>query len=138
MTTGAERIPFHVARKKVACLDDRGQIVQPAIENALKFEMFIFDVLPRAERWTVVEVDPRLHFHPLKNALGNHSPDSVRQAISNLAGDWLEEAGVAVPRTGPGDVAVALEISPLFALDAEELRAKLSPQTRIAGPMYFV
>ena len=29
--------------------------MQPAAENALKFERFIFDVLPLAERWTVVE-----------------------------------------------------------------------------------
>ena len=31
---------------------------QPATENALKFERFIFDVLPLAERWMVVETAP--------------------------------------------------------------------------------
>ncbi len=32
-----------------------GRTVQPDKENALKFERFIFDVLPLAERWAVVE-----------------------------------------------------------------------------------
>jgi UDP-N-acetylglucosamine/UDP-N-acetylgalactosamine diphosphorylase len=137
VTTGDLRIPFHVARKKVPHLDDKGQMVQPAKENALKFEMFIFDVLPRAERWSVVECDRRTEFQPLKNATGPDSPQTVRQALSNIAGDWLAEAGATVPRDAHGEVTVALEISPLFALDAGELRGKVSPQTRIAQARYF-
>jgi UDP-N-acetylglucosamine/UDP-N-acetylgalactosamine diphosphorylase len=99
--------------------------------------MFIFDALPWAERWTVVETDRRGEFQPLKNATGADSPASVRQALSNLAADWLEGAGVVVPRTEKGDAAVPLEISPLFALDAEELAAKVSRGTRIDRATYF-
>src|SRR6516162_7197313 len=55
VTRGNTRIPFHVARKKVPHIDERGNHVEPTKENALKFEMFIFDVLPLADRWTVVE-----------------------------------------------------------------------------------
>src|SRR5205823_6530925 len=40
VTTRPERMPFHIARKKVPYLDDSGQLVQPPTENALKFEMF--------------------------------------------------------------------------------------------------
>jgi len=130
-------LPFHVARKKVPCLNAKGEIVEPAEANALKFEMFIFDVLLMAQRWTVVEIDPRTEFHPLKNATGADSPATVRQALSNLAGDWLERAGAVVPRHPNGDVVVPLETNPLFALDADELRGKVSPQTRIAGATYF-
>jgi UDP-N-acetylglucosamine/UDP-N-acetylgalactosamine diphosphorylase len=137
VATGDLRIPFHVARKKVPHLDERGQMVQAKAENALKFEMFIFDVLPRAERWTVVEADRQAEFHPLKNATGPDSPATVQQAMSNVAGAWLEEAGVKVPRKANGDVAVPLEISPFFALDPGELRAKVGPQTRIAQPTIF-
>src|SRR5579862_3421593 len=43
ISAGGLRIPFHVARKKVSNLDDKGEMVEPATENALKFEMFIFD-----------------------------------------------------------------------------------------------
>lgn len=115
VTRGETRIPFHVARKKVPHLDERGNPVQPEMENALKFEMFIFDALPRAERWAVVETTRREQFEPLKNATGRDSPESVRQAISDLAGDWLEKAEVHVPRRPDGSVAVPLEISPLYA-----------------------
>jgi UDP-N-acetylglucosamine/UDP-N-acetylgalactosamine diphosphorylase len=137
VATGDLRIPFHVARKKVPYLNDLGETVEPFKENALKFETFIFDVLPRAERWRVVETDARTEFLPLKNATGADSPATVRQALSNLAGDWLERAGVRVPRLANGDVAVPLEISPLFALDADELRGKVGPHTLIKGPTYF-
>ncbi len=137
VTRGQGRLPYHVARKKVPHLDDTGQVVQPARENALKFEMFIFDVLPLAERWTVVETTRREEFVPLKNATGPDSPETVRQALSDLAADWLEEAGVAVPRRPDGSAAVPLEISPLFALDAEELAARVAPGMRIEGPTYL-
>ena len=119
-------MPFHVARKKVPYLDEAGQTGAAASkENALKFERFIFDVLPLAERWAVVETSRREEFAPLKNATGADSPEAVKQAISDLAADWLEAAGVTVPKRPDGEAAVALEISPLFALDAEEFAAKV-------------
>ena len=90
MTTGAGLIPLHVARKKVPYLDEQGRTVKPQAENALKFEHFIFDVLPLADRWAVVETSRREEFAPLKNATGDDSPETTKQAISDLAGDWLE------------------------------------------------
>src|SRR5262249_34738139 len=53
VTQGATRIPYHVARKKVPFWDG-SQTVTPATENALKFELFVFDSLPLAERWLAV------------------------------------------------------------------------------------
>jgi UDP-N-acetylglucosamine/UDP-N-acetylgalactosamine diphosphorylase len=137
MTTGAGMIPLHVARKKAPYLDDAGRSAKPQAENALKFERFIFDVLPLAERWAVVETSRREEFAPLKNATGDDSPKAVKQAISDLAGDWLEAAGVKVPKRPDGGAAVALEISPLFALDSEELAAKVNRDTKIDGPRCF-
>jgi UDP-N-acetylglucosamine/UDP-N-acetylgalactosamine diphosphorylase len=133
-------LPFHFARKKVPHLDESGRRVEPGKENALKFEKFIFDVLPLAERWTVVETARREEFEPLKNPTGADSPESVRRALSRLAADWLEAAGVRVPRDGQGDPAVPLEVSPLFALDREEFAAKLAKLGKpvaIDGPRYF-
>ena len=137
VTEGESRIPFHVARKKVPYLDAAGKRVEPATRNALKFEMFMFDVLPQAERWTVVETSRREEFEPLKNAEGPDSPQSVQQALSDLAADWLQQAGVTVPRTADGHAAVALEISPLFALTAEELAGKVDTKMHIDGPTYL-
>jgi len=138
VTQGQTRLPFHVAKKKVPHLDEQGQLVKPEKENALKFEMFIFDALPLAERFTVVETDRREEFEPLKNATGADSPASVQRALSNQAADWLEQAGVRVPRDADGNAAVPLEISPLFALDAEELAGKVDRGFRVEGARNWV
>jgi UDP-N-acetylglucosamine/UDP-N-acetylgalactosamine diphosphorylase len=134
---GGARIPFHTARKKVPYLGPDGELVEPAKENALKFELFIFDVLPLAERWAIVETSRREEFMPLKNASGADSPETVRQAQSDLAADWLARAGVKVPRRPDGSAAVPLEVSPLFALDAEELAARVDRSLRVEGPLYL-
>jgi UDP-N-acetylglucosamine/UDP-N-acetylgalactosamine diphosphorylase len=133
VTQGPLQMPFHIARKKVAHLKDP----QPQKENALKFERFIFDVLPMAERWTVVETSRHEEFHPLKNASGVDSPEDVRQAISNLAGDWFEHAGIALSRKDNGDASMPLEISPLFALDEEEFKTRVDRAMPIHGPLYL-
>jgi UDP-N-acetylglucosamine/UDP-N-acetylgalactosamine diphosphorylase len=130
-------LPWHVAKKKVPHLDAAGRQVQPERENALKFEMFIFDVLPQAQRWTVLPIERRREFEPLKNATGKESPESVQQALTDLAADWLQGAGVNVPRDAASRSAYPLEISPLFALDAEELRKKISPAMRVDKAIYF-
>jgi UDP-N-acetylglucosamine/UDP-N-acetylgalactosamine diphosphorylase len=134
---GEQRLPFHVARKKVPYLGDDGKTVQPEKENALKFEMFIFDALPRTDRWVVVETTRREEFEPLKNATGPDSPATVKQAISDLAGEWLEQAGVQVPRGGDRHVTAALEISPLYAWNAEELAGKVNKAMKIEGPTFL-
>jgi UDP-N-acetylglucosamine/UDP-N-acetylgalactosamine diphosphorylase len=137
VTGRGEQMPYHVARKKVPYLDETGKRIEPGQENALKFEKFIFDVLPLAERWTVVETPRREEFVPLKNASGPDSPEDVRQAISELAASWLERAGARVPRNTRGGPTFPLEVSPLFALDGEELAGKLDRALRIDGPTYL-
>jgi UDP-N-acetylglucosamine/UDP-N-acetylgalactosamine diphosphorylase len=134
---GQARMPFHVARKKVPYVNDWGETAEPERENAFKFEMFIFDVLPLADRWTVVETTRREEFMPLKNASGADSPETVRQALSDLAADWLEKAGVRVPRRADGGAAVPLEISPLVALEAGDLATRVNPALQISGPFYL-
>ena len=81
--------------------------------------------------------DRGVEFEPLKNATGPDSPATVRQRMSDLFAGWLEGAGVAVPRRGDGSVPFAIEISPLYALDAAELKAKLPPGLAIEGPLYL-
>ena len=45
--------------------------------------------------------------------------------MSNLFAAWLNSAGIEVARRADGSAAVPIEISPLLALDAEELRRRL-------------
>ena len=59
LADAAEGLPFHVAHKKVSHLDAAGKHVEPSEPNAVKFERFIFDLMPQARNAIVVEVDPR-------------------------------------------------------------------------------
>jgi UDP-N-acetylglucosamine/UDP-N-acetylgalactosamine diphosphorylase len=114
----SETLPFHTARKKVAHVDDSGNCVEPTKPNAIKFERFIFDLLPAAERAIVVEGDPAEWFSAVKNPPGekSESPDTCRSAMSAMHRKWLEAAGVRFAADVP------VEISPLVALDPEELK----------------
>ena len=130
----ADSLPFHVAVKPVPYTDPAtGQRVEPSTANALKFEQFIFDLMPMAKNALVVEGDARRTFAPLKNASGakSDSPETVRAQMSDLYRQWLEAAGAQV------EPDAILEISPWFALDADELRSRIQPSTRIAGPTYL-
>jgi UDP-N-acetylglucosamine/UDP-N-acetylgalactosamine diphosphorylase len=126
-------LPYHVARKKVPHIDNRGQCVDPSEPNAIKFERFIFDLLPTAQNPLVVEVDEATHFAPVKNAPGaeRDSPEKVQAQMIALHRRWLEQAGARVASS------VAVEISPLFALDAEEVRRKTAPSTSVESASYL-
>jgi len=134
---GENRLPFHRAVKKVPFVDDQGQVVNPAEANAVKFEQFIFDALPLARSWTIVETDRAGEFEPLKNAVGPDSPATVHQRMSDQFGNWLEQAGATVPRRPDGSVPFGIEISPLFALDAVELKSKIDPGMIVERPLYL-
>jgi UDP-N-acetylglucosamine/UDP-N-acetylgalactosamine diphosphorylase len=131
MTADPESLPFHIARKKVECIDEQGRPVRPTSENALKFERFIFDVLPAARRWCLVETLRASEFAPLKNAEGEDSPATVELALVEQAVEWITRSGGVVT---PG---CKVEISPLYALDAEELARKLPPGTSVDATRYF-
>ncbi len=121
MSTTQRQLPFHLARKKVPYLDDEGRLAEPAEPNAIKFEQFIFDLLPEAKKAIVIEVREEEAFAPLKNAAGaaTDSPEIVRRQMVAQAGRWLASQDVCVAE------GVAVEISPLYALDAADLAGKL-------------
>ena len=52
--------------------------------------------------------------------------------------EWLERAGVVVPRDADGIVAAAVEISPLFALDVKELKPKVKGLTIEPGQKFYL
>ena len=75
----------------------------------------------------MVETDRAGEFEPLKNAVGPDSPATVHQRMSDQFANWLEQAGAVIPRRPDGTVPFGIEISPLFALDAAELKSKIDP-----------
>jgi UDP-N-acetylglucosamine/UDP-N-acetylgalactosamine diphosphorylase len=139
ITQHADRLPWHLAKKKVAHLHQSGAVVTPTTENALKFERFIFDVLPHAERWTVLATQRHEEFAPVKNKDedGVDCPATARQMMNNLTAQWLRHAGIETPVDAQGNASINLEISPLFALDAEELRANVKKISRIEKDTYL-
>jgi len=114
-------------------IDDEGRSVDPDEPNGVKFETFLFDALPYADRTVTVEVLREEEFSPIKNAEGPDSPETARRDLNRRAARWLEAAGVEVPR-GPDGEPVDIEIDPRRALDADELAASLPPGFRITGP----
>jgi UDP-N-acetylglucosamine/UDP-N-acetylgalactosamine diphosphorylase len=133
LTEGGLRLPYHRALKTVPHVDDEGVRVEPAEPNAIKFETFLFDALPSAERTVTVEVAREDEFSPIKNAEGADSPATARRDLNRLYARWLAAAGVAVP-AGPDGEPVDLEIDPRRALDAQELARTLPPGFAIEGP----
>ena len=80
----ADALPFHIAKKKVIAIDPFGKDVQPRQHSAIKFERFIFDLMPQAQRAIVVEVDRTRAFAPLKNAAGAKS-DTAEAVQAQMA-----------------------------------------------------
>ncbi len=123
LTLDQEGLPVHIAHKKVDCIDRNGEPVTPDEPNAFKFERFIFDAIPQAKNPLVLEVDRAAEFNPVKNRTGDDSPETARAALNSQAKSWLEKAGWEV------NPEAIVEISPLVALDAEDL-AEMDLQIR--------
>jgi UDP-N-acetylglucosamine/UDP-N-acetylgalactosamine diphosphorylase len=131
-----DSLPFHIAKKKVPHVatdgDASGKLVEPTEPNALKFERFIFDLLPQATNPIVVEYAEEEVFAPLKNAPGEpkDTEEYVRRFMVNQHRGWLQAAGASVPE------GVAVEISPLWGLDARGVKEKASG-LKITEPTYL-
>lgn len=117
---------WHRADKKVEIIDDNGRPVQPREPNVVKLEMFVFDAIPLARNPLVLFTRREEEFSPVKNADGVDSPATARRDLLRRAARWLESCGQTVPRASDGEPAVPIEISPAVALDADDLRERLS------------
>ena len=133
MTTELNALPFHVAKKKVRYVDADGNSIDPVEPNAIKFERFIFDLLPLAKNAIVVETDEKRRFAPVKNAssASSDTPETARAAIVRESRLIIESAGGIV------DPDVIVEINPLFALDSDEFISKIEGPIHITAPTYF-
>lgn len=132
-SSSVDALPFHRANKVTPYVDERGIVVKPESPNSIKFERFIFDLLPSAENAFVVETDANDSFAPVKNADGaaHDTPEQAKAAICRLHRKWLRQAGVNVADD------VMVEVNPRFALDAEELKKRLHQGQTIASDRYF-
>ena len=115
-------LPWHRAVKKVPCVDETGQRVEPEKPNAVKLEAFIFDAIPQARNPLILQTIRAEEFSPVKNATGVDSAETSRRDQSLRVANWLSSAGFDVPQTSAGEPDGVFEISPLLALDAGHLR----------------
>ena len=119
-------LPFHRAWKKVPFVNDLSHRIRPRQPNANKFEMFIFDALPAAQRTLVLEAAREECFSPVKNAHGEDSVETAQQDMMRQAARWIRAAGIDVEVNAAGVPKHRLEVSPLFALDAEMLKTRVA------------
>ena len=117
---GTLRLPWHRADKKIACLDENGEVFTPAEPNGVKLESFIFDALPLASQVMILEGDRAEVFAPTKNATGVDSAESCRAMITERNARRLKAAGVDIPLTPEGKVNAVIQIAPERVLDDED------------------
>jgi UDP-N-acetylglucosamine/UDP-N-acetylgalactosamine diphosphorylase len=118
-------------------VDDQGKPVKPEKPNAVKLEQFVFDAIPLAANPLVFTTSRAEEFSPVKNAEGDDSPATCRRDQVRRNAEWLEHAGVAVPREN-GEPAATIEISPLFATSAEQLKQRAPKVTIKAGADCYI
>ena len=133
MAATEDALPFHRARKKVSFVDIEGRIVDPAEPNAIKFERFIFDLLPHAHNAIAIEVDAAEAFSAVKNAPGAATETAVtsQAAILAQAQRWLQAAGA---RVADG---VSVEMSPLYAVDEDQVVRRVASGTEFDEDIYL-
>lgn len=122
-------LPIHRAVKKIPFINDAGQLISPDQPNGIKLETFVFDALPLADKSIILETLRENEFAPVKNATGVDSAEVTRKMMSDRFKAWLKAADVETP-----DDAI-IEISPLFAVDVEDVLAKKDqlPEIRSGG-----
>ncbi|MGH9363399.1 MAG: UTP--glucose-1-phosphate uridylyltransferase [Thermoanaerobaculia bacterium] len=136
LRTEKVELPYHSVERATPHLDRRGNRVTPGKPGCIHFECSIFDALPLARAPLVVETERSEEFSPVKRPAGGESPETARRDLSRLYARWLEAAGAELetPRgADPGPI----EISPLYALDAEELKEKLEAPTRVGAGFFL-
>ena len=139
LNAGGFALPLHRAKKKIPYIDREGKFVRPDEPNGIKLESFVFDALPLASRSIIFETLRSEEFAPVKNATGIDSAESAREMIVARAAGWLESAGVAVPKKPDGSVNCLIEIAPSFALEKDDIKAKLNqiPEIKPMDKLYL-
>ena len=132
-------LPLHRAVKKIPHIDRQGKLVEPDEPNGVKLESFVFDALPLASKSIILQTLRIQEFAPTKNLTGVDSVETTRMMMVARAADWLESAGVTVPRKPDGSVDATLEIAPGFALEKDDIKAKLNqiPEIKPKDKLYL-
>lgn len=134
LTRGGLKLPWHVARKKIATTSADG--TRTEVEGS-KFEAFVFDALHAAGPSVVLEVAREREFSPVKNKDGDDSPRTAHDDQCRLHASWAARAGHALPRPDSAGLH-RVEIDPRVAEDEDEFLARkiASPRVVDGGHLY--
>ena len=123
LTGGGDlELPWHIARKKLKCIDAEGEVHE---RPGVKFETFIFDALGQTSSSVVLEVLREAEFSPVKNATGSDSPASCRADLGRI--------GAALSGLGGG----AVELDPRLAETPEEFAAAAPTAVQLEAGTVF-
>ncbi|KAI9273588.1 nucleotide-diphospho-sugar transferase [Sporodiniella umbellata] len=126
----ADQLEYHIAKKKIKYVDEHGQTITPKSNSGMKLECFVFDVFSFAENFSVLEVDRKEEFSPLKNAPGSGAdcPETSRRDIVAQHVRFIEAAGGKV--AGDNDYEhLGFELSPWVSYSGEGLMEYVSGKT---------
>ncbi|MHC4645479.1 MAG: UTP--glucose-1-phosphate uridylyltransferase [Planctomycetota bacterium] len=139
LNAGRFALPLHRAVKKIPHIDPCGNHVEPPRPNGIKLESFVFDALPMASKSVILQTLRDQEFTPVKNASGADSPETAKRMMVARAVDWLESAGVSVPKRDDGAPDCLIEIAPAFALEKGDIKQKLDriPNIRPGDKLYL-
>ena len=129
-------LPYHLVECATPTVDRHGKRTVPRKPNSIHCESLIFDLLPLARTALVVEAERAEEFSPVRNSGGASSVATARQDLARLAARWLRQAGANTSQVET-DPPTPIEISPLFALDAAELREKIPPDLAVTPGLYL-
>ncbi|KAI8066600.1 nucleotide-diphospho-sugar transferase [Gongronella butleri] len=134
--TFAHELEYHIAKKKIKYLDmHTGETVVPKTNSGMKLECFVFDVFPFARHLSVLEVDRKDEFSPLKNAPGSgvDCPETSRRDIIAQHIRFIENAGGRVVDTNGNPVvyddSVQFEVSPWVTYAGEAIADSVRGKT---------
>jgi UDP-N-acetylglucosamine/UDP-N-acetylgalactosamine diphosphorylase len=139
LNVGGFSLPLHKAVKNIPHIDEHGELVEPAEPNGIKLESFVFDALPLASKSIILQTVRSEEFAPTKNATGVDSVETTKRMMVARAADWLESAGLTIPKKPDGSIDCVLEIAPVFAPEKDDIKEKLYqiPQIKPGDKIYL-
>lgn len=131
ISSSHDALPLHRCRRPVLGLWSGKNLPAQSVQQAVKFERFIFDLLPLAQSSLLINAERSSVFAPVKTNDPDDidTPDRARTMMQSVYRRWFAERGVTIPQARP------VEISPLFSVDSRQFRRQPVPAFG-PGPIY--
>ena len=75
------KLPVHIVEKKIAYMNEKGELIKPEEPNGHKYELLILDMIHELKTCLPFEVVRNREFAPIKNKTGVDSVESARALL---------------------------------------------------------